>query len=105
MNLENHNEEQGAKSHDRYFKVLEYLTEVTAWLVIVISLSSFSGLVAFLIHLFIPGNLGITIAWLFFIAGIISSIVYAIYVWRKKGTVNFISNSSWRYNDTGRRVK
>jgi hypothetical protein len=95
-----HKIEQTPKSEDRYFKLLETICEIVGWCVIVISLSAFAALIAFLLYLFIKGNTGIVIACTIFVLGAITSIIYASYIWRTKGTVNFISNSSWESNIT-----
>lgn len=98
INNREHKNQETLKPEDRYFKLLETVCEIVGWCVIVISLSAFAALIAFLLYLFIKGNTGIAIACTIFVLGAITSIIYACYIWRTKGTVNFISNSSWKNN-------
>ena len=84
---------------NKFINFLQLFTEVMAWIFIVISLSFFTGLISIIVYLIISGKSGFVIALIIEILGVFTSIFYACYIWKTKGTVNFISNSSWKYNN------
>lgn len=88
-----------SKNSNGYITFLELLAEIIAWFAIVVSLSFFSGIIGGIIYLISSGKLGLIIAIIITGIGVVTSIIYACYVWKTKGTVNFISNSSWKYNN------
>ncbi len=91
---------ESKNNSNRYLNFLEFLTEIIAWLAIVAFISFFSGIIGLITYLIISGEIGYIIAIIIGGVGVISSIIYASYIWKTKGTVNFISNSSWTYNNT-----
>ena len=88
------------ENSNKYIVFLELATEIIAWFAIVISLSFFGGILAGILYLIIAGKPGLIIAAIISGTGVIASIIYACYIWKTKGTVNFISNSSSKYNNT-----
>ncbi len=95
----NHQSKEPDEVSNKYIVFLELLTEVIAWFAIVVSLSFFAGIISFIILLLISGQSGFIIAMIILGLGVVTSIIYASYIWKTTGTVNFISNSSWKYNN------
>jgi len=100
MNLDDQLKKKEIRENsNKYIAFLELATEIIAWFAIVISLSFFAGILAGILYLIISGKLGLIIAVIIATIGVATSIIYACYIWKTKGTVNFISNSSWKYNN------
>ena len=93
--MKRNNQGKTTNSENRFFNLLDNLSELAGWLIIVISLSTLFATISTLIYLFIKGNIGLIIASIVFGIGFISSILYACYIGRTKGTIQLISNSSW----------
>jgi hypothetical protein len=75
-------------------KILEWLTSFIAWLKIVFS-PLFLGLVAGLfIYGIYPTTTGLIIGIIVAALGLIIGVIFATRVWKKQGTVNFISRIS-----------
>ena len=91
---------ESREDSNTFIVFLELLTETLAWFAIVISLSFFAGIIGFIMYLIISGKLGLIIGIVIGSAGVITSFIYACYIWKTSGTVNFISNSSWRNRNT-----
>jgi ABC-type transport system involved in cytochrome c biogenesis permease subunit len=85
-------EKENTKKDKKNF--FEFMTEFFGWIEIVISTTLLSGMLGFLIYLSKRNTLtlilGIAIATL----GLIFGIIYATKIWKKRGTVDFISRVS-----------
>ena len=72
----------------------DYVTEVIGWLQIVFSPLLLAGILGFFIYTSNPSTtrliLGIGVA----IIGLVLGIILATRIWRKRGTINFISRVS-----------
>lgn len=74
--------------------ILKWLTSFIAWLQIVAS-PLFTGIIiGFFIYVFFPGKTGLIIGIIVTAAGLITGIIFATRVWKKKGTVEFMSEIS-----------
>jgi flagellar biosynthesis protein FliQ len=69
----------------------ELMTEIFDWLQIVISPLLIGLAIGFVIYLSKPDKLGLIIAISVAAVGLIIGIIWAIRVWKKEGTMNFIS--------------
>lgn len=75
----------------RRLSFFELLTEISAWLQIVAS-PLLAGLVlGFLIYISVPYTTGIVMGLLVALVGLVIGIVWATRVWKKRGTVHFMS--------------
>lgn len=78
----------------RRLNFFEFLTEMLGWLQIFIS-PFLAGLgIGFAIYLCIPGTTGLIIAISIAILGLILGIIWATRIWKKNGTIKFMSNLS-----------
>ena len=73
------------------FKFLKILTEAFAWLQIAASPSLVGIIIGALIYAFKRDNVGLTIGIAVAFLGITAGIIWAIKIWKKKGTVEFMS--------------
>src|SRR5215212_11677066 len=69
----------------------DYLTESIAWLQIVVSLLLSGIIVGGVVYLLIGNTIGFLIGILIAAVGLITGIVLANKIWKKKGTVHFMS--------------
>ena len=76
------------------FWILESMTEVVGWLQIVASISVLGGIFGGIIYLIIPNTIGFILGVIVASIGIVFSMFYATKIWKKRGTVNFISRIS-----------
>ena len=87
-------EKQIAGKQNEKFNFFELATEIFGWLQIFASPFLIALAVGFIIYLSMPGKLGIIIAILVAVLGLIIGIIWATKTWKKKGTVNFMSRVS-----------
>ena len=73
------------------FKVLEFITEALAWLVIAASPTIIGGVIGGIIILYNPNSIGFVIGIPIASAGLIIGITWATNVWKKTGTIQFLS--------------
>jgi hypothetical protein len=70
----------------------ENLTEVIGWLQIFIGPFIAGLVIGFIFYLWIPNTAGLIIAVLFILLGLIIGAIIATRIWKKKQTVQFMSN-------------
>ncbi len=70
---------------------LDYATEVTGWLQIILSPLLAGLIIAAIIYFSNPSTPRMIIAITVALIGLIVGIIFAIRVWKKKGTVHFVS--------------
>ena len=75
-------------------KIVEFITEMIAWLQIVISPIIISILLAVVVYYFKQDRIGMILGILILVGGIITGIVWATRIYRKRGTVNFMAKVS-----------
>ena len=73
--------------------VFEYFTEITGWIQIAISPFFIGIIIGAVIYFLKPNKLTLIIAFIIAIIGLCIGIVWATKVWRKKGTIHFISRT------------
>lgn len=69
----------------------DYFIEVLCWVQIVASPFAISILIGGIVYFTRPGRTTLTIAIIIGITGLITGIIWATTVWRKKGTNNYLS--------------
>jgi len=69
----------------------ELLTELAGWISIAISPLLIGSLLGLLIYIFKPDKTGLILAILVAGSGFISGIVWASRIWKKEGTIQFLS--------------
>ena len=72
-------------------KSIDLLVKIIGWLQIVASPLIASALIAVIVYANKPDRIGLMIAILISVSGLIGGIVFATKTWKKKGTVEFIS--------------
>jgi hypothetical protein len=75
-------------------KILEWLTSFIAWLQIVFSPLFFGVIIGFIIYGVYPTTTGLVFGIAIAVLGLIVGIIFAARVWKKRGTVDFISRVS-----------
>ena len=84
-------EGQKANEQKNSINFFSLITEIIAWLQIAASPFLISIATGFIIYIFKPGKLGFVIAISIAIVGLVIGITCAVKVWKKKGTVQFMS--------------
>lgn len=74
--------------------LFEFFIEVVGWLQIVASPLLIGVVIGFVVYLANPNDLGITIGISIASLGLIIGIIWATRVWKRKGTIEFISRVS-----------
>jgi ABC-type transport system involved in cytochrome c biogenesis permease subunit len=74
--------------------ILSFLIELFGWVKIVLSPTLAAALIAGLILYNNQDERGITIALSVIAIGFIVGVVWAVFIWRKYGTINFLSRVS-----------
>jgi len=72
-------------------KILEWITSFFAWLQIVASPLFFGLVIGFIVYGIYPNTIGLISGIAIAAAGLVTGIIFATKIWKKKGTVNFIS--------------
>lgn len=72
----------------------DYFTEVIGWIEIVVSPFLLTGIIGFLIYVANPNTTRLIIAIGITFAGLTAGIVFATKIWKKRGTINFVSRIS-----------
>lgn len=72
-------------------KIFRLITEIFGWIQIVASPFLIALIVAFVVYYFNQDEAGLIISIVIALAGLITGIILATKIWKKKGTVNFIS--------------
>lgn len=75
-------------------KILEFITELIGWFQIVLSPLLIGLFIGAIIYFSMQDSLGLVLGIGVTSLGLIIGIVFATRVWRKKGTVNFMSRIS-----------
>ena len=75
-------------------KILEWLTSFIAWLQIVFSPLFFGVIAGLIVYGIYPTTTGLIIGIVIASLGLTIGIIFATRVWRKQGTVDFISRVS-----------
>ena len=75
-------------------KILEWLTSFIAWLQIVFSPLFFGVIAGLIVYGIYPTTAGLIIGIVIAALGLTIGIIFATRVWRKQGTVDFISRVS-----------
>ena len=75
-------------------KIFEWLTSFIAWLQIVFSPLFFGLVVGLIIYGIYPTTTGIIIGIVVAALGLIIGVIFATRIWKKQGTVDFISRVS-----------
>lgn len=73
------------------FKIFEYMTEVMGWLRIVVSPLLVGIVIGALVYFSKPDTTRLLIGVSIVILGLIVGIIWATKVWKKKGTINFLT--------------
>ena len=84
-------EGQKANEQKNSINFFSLITEIIAWLQIAASPFLISIAAGFIIYILRPGKLGFVIAISIAIVGLVIGITCAVKVWKKKGTVHFVS--------------
>ena len=84
---------QDAQKHGK-LSFFETLTEIFGWLQIVASPLIAGLAIGFIIYLSRPDNMGLFIGIAVALIGLIIGIVWATKIWKKKGTIHFMSRIS-----------
>jgi hypothetical protein len=69
----------------------KWITSILAWLQIVASPLLIGIVIGFIIYYNIPGKTGLFVAVVISATGLIIGVIWACRVWKKRGTVEFIS--------------
>lgn len=75
-------------------KILECLTSFIAWLQIVASPLFFGLIIGLVIYGIYPTNIGLILGVAVATLGLVIGIIFATKIWKKRGTVDFISRVS-----------
>jgi hypothetical protein len=75
-------------------KILEWITSFFAWLEIVASPLFFGAIIGFLVYLKYTTLLGLIVGISIATIGLFIGIILATKIWKKQGTIDFISNIS-----------
>jgi hypothetical protein len=75
-------------------RFLHYLTEVIAWIQIVLSPVLFSCLIACFVYFPNQSNTRLVISILIILLGFLIGIYFASKIWKKQGTVSYLSKLS-----------
>ncbi|MGC4103769.1 hypothetical protein [Ferruginibacter sp.] len=75
-------------------KILTWITSFIAWLQIVFSPLFFGCVFGLIVYGIYPTTTGLVVGILIAALGLIAGIIFATRVWKKKGTVDFISRVS-----------
>lgn len=75
-------------------KMLKWITSFFAWLQIVSSPLLFGVIAGFIIYRIYPGTTGLILGIIIAFSGLIAGVIFATRVWKKRGTVDFISRVS-----------
>ena len=75
-------------------KILEWLTSSIAWLQIVCSPLFFGVVPGLIVYGFYPTTTGLFLGIAIAVAGLTAGIIFATRIWKKRGTVDFISRVS-----------
>ncbi len=75
-------------------KIFEWLTSFIAWLQIVASPLIIGVIIGFVVYVKYPTRTRLVIGTLIATLGLIVGIIFATRIWRKHGTVNFMSRVS-----------
>jgi hypothetical protein len=75
-------------------KILEFITELIGWFQIVISPFLIGLFIGAVIYFTMQGTLGLVLGIGITSLGLLIGIIFATRVWKKKGTVNFMSRVS-----------
>lgn len=73
------------------FKILETIPKVIAWLQIAVAPLIVGGVAGFFIYAYYPNNLGVSMAVLTTVIGLVLGILWANRVRKKRGTVEHMS--------------
>ena len=76
------------------FKFPNRFVEILGWIRIFLSPFLLGFIIALLIYFLIPGKTGFIISITVASSGLILGIIWATRIWRKNGTINFLSNIS-----------
>ena len=76
------------------FKFLEFLTETIGWLQIAVSIFLIGSGIGFLVYYLITNTLGLVIGIVIASLGLITGIIFATRIWKKTGTIEFLSRTS-----------
>lgn len=74
-------------------KIVELFTESLGWLKIVASPLLIGGIAGMVIYLSKPDITGLVAGLIITLAGLVTGIVWATKVWKKQGTMNFLSRA------------
>ena len=77
-------------------KIFRIITEIFGWIQIVVSPFLIALIVAFFFYKYKPDQTSFYISIAISLVGLITGIVLATRIWKKKGTINFVS----RINET-----
>ena len=75
-------------------KILEWLTSFIAWLQIVFSPLFFGVVLGLMVYGIYPTTTGLVLGIALAVLGLTVGIIFATRVWKKRGTVDFISRVS-----------
>ena len=75
-------------------KLFRIITEIFGWIQIVASPTLTALIVAFFFYKYKPDQTGLYISIAISLTGLITGIILATRIWKKKGTINFISRIS-----------
>ena len=75
-------------------KILEWLTSLIAWLQILASPLFFGLIIGFVVYGIYPTTTGLVLGIAVATLGLVVGIIFATKIWKKRGTVEFISRDS-----------
>lgn len=73
-------------------KLLTHIAEIIGWIKIFLSPLFISLAIAAFVYVYFPGTFGFILAVSIVVLGIIVGAILATYIWKKKGTIAFLSN-------------
>ena len=79
------------KEDSKQKKLFELFTEIVGWLQIIASPLLLSAIIGFVIYISSPNTLRLIIAIGITLIGLIIGIIWATYIWKKRGTITFVS--------------
>jgi c-di-AMP phosphodiesterase-like protein len=75
-------------------KTVDFITEMIAWLQIAVSPIIISIILAVVVYYYNQDRIGLILSILILLAGIITGVIWATRIYRKRGTVNFMAKVS-----------
>ncbi len=79
------------QGHKGGLTFIEVVTEIIGAFQIIISPFALGAILGFIVYLAFPGIVGLIVGLLIVLLGLALGIFWAIRIWRRKGTINYLS--------------